>query len=338
MRAMILCAGLGTRLRPLTSRWPKPAIPFLGQPLLRYNLAILKAAGVTAVGINTHHLADTMRAVALAECERAGLSLTVSHEPSIQGTAGGIRGLRRFLEDDHFIVLNGDILYAVELGKVVEAHRGSGAAASMLLLPMPADQKYAAVELDGQGRVRRIAGHGPGGDRLTPWHFTGVHVMSPAVFDFMSPDGEEDINRAVYPRLLEQGLIVQGRIAQAFWSDLGTPQRYLAAQTDVLFGRVPTGAFPGASPFEGLQPQGLSFRHPTAVVEGVAISGPALFDAGAKVEPGGRIGTSVYVGPSVSVPAQARVNRATLLEGTVIGPEEELVDVIAWGEHRIPAA
>src|SRR3954469_7317208 len=96
---MILCAGLGTRLRPLTERWPKPAIPLLGAPLFRYTLAVLKRAGVTAVGINTHHLPGVMRQVAQAECDRAGVGLTVVHEPEIQGTGGGIRGLRAFLAD-----------------------------------------------------------------------------------------------------------------------------------------------------------------------------------------------------------------------------------------------
>ncbi len=305
MRAMILCAGLGTRLRPLTTRWPKPAVPFLGQPLFRYNLAVLKAAGVTAVGINTHHLPDEMRRVAEAECERAGMSLTVSHEPVIQGTGGGIRGLRRFLEEGDFIVLNGDILYAVDLAPIVKEHRASGAAATMVLLPMPEGEKYAAVELDPHGHVRRIAGHGAGGEGLTPWHFTGVHVMTPAVFDFMSRDGEEDINRVVYPRMIHQGLIVRGHVAPGWWSDVGTPARYLAAQEDVLSGKVDSGAFPGAWPFESAQCQGQVWLAPRAQVDPAAVvAGPVFVDCDARVGAGARIGPSVYVG------ARARWSRA----------------------------
>ncbi|MBX5482283.1 MAG: NDP-sugar synthase [Myxococcaceae bacterium] len=338
MRAMILCAGLGTRLRPLTNRWPKPAIPLLGQPLFRYNLSVLRTAGVRAVGINTHHLPEVMRACAEAECVRMGLDLQVVHEPVIQGTGGGIRGLRRFLEDDHFVVLNGDILFAIDLVPIVAEHRESGAAATMVLLPMPQNESYAAVELDAQQRVRRIAGHGPGGERLSPWHFSGVHVMSPAVFDFMSPGGEEDINRQVYVRMIEEGLTVRGHIVQAYWSDLGTPARYLQAQTDLLFGQVPLAALHGANPFEGAVREGkLSWRHPSAQLNGAGVVGPAFFDAGATVDPTARVASGAYVGADAHVGAHARLGRCTVLEGTRVRDGEELVDVIAWGDERIPA-
>ncbi len=338
MRAMILCAGLGTRLRPLTTRWPKPAVPFLGQPLFRYNLAVLKRAGVTAVGINTHHLPEEMRRVAEAECQRAGMSLTVSHEPVIQGTGGGIRGLRRFLEEGDFIVFNGDILYAVDLAPIVKEHRASGAAATMVLLPMPEGEKYAAVECDANGHVRRIAGHGPGGEGLTSWHFTGVHVMTPAVFDFMAREGEEDINRAVYPRMIHQGLIVRGHVAPGWWSDVGTPGRYLAAQRDVLSGEVDLGAFPGASPFEHSQRVGEAWLAPGAQLDhGAAVEGASFVDRGARVDADARIGASVYVGPGVHVGGGVKLERAAVLEDTSLTPGESLADAIAWQAHRIPA-
>lgn len=338
MRAMILCAGLGTRLRPLTNRWPKPAMPLLGQPLFRYNLSVLHAAGVRAVGINTHHLPEVMRACAEEECARLGLDLHVVHEPVIQGTGGGIRGLRRFLEDDHFIVFNGDILFAVDLSGIVAEHKESGAAATMVLLPMPQSDKYAAVEMDPQRRVRRIAKHGPGGEGLTPWHFSGVHVMSPAVFDFMSPEGEEDINRQVYVRVMEQGLTVRGHVAQAYWSDLGTPSRYLQAQTDLLFGQVPLKMFKGASPFEGAGREGkLSWRAPSANTNGAGIVGPAFIDRGATLDASVRIGAGAYVGERASVAREARLGRCAVLEGTRVQAGEALSDVIAWNDERILA-
>ncbi|HSP77734.1 MAG TPA: NDP-sugar synthase [Myxococcaceae bacterium] len=330
MKAMILCAGLGTRLRPFTERWPKPAMPFLGKPLFHYHLEVLRAAGVRAVGINTHHLPDVMEATARAECSRAGLPLHVVHEPVIQGTGGGIRGLRGFLSGDAFLVFNGDILFPVDLRPVVEAHRASGAAATMVLLPMPAHEKYAAVELDGEQRVRRIAGRGPGGEGLSPWHFTGVHVMSPRVFDFMSPEGPEDINRDVYVRMMEAGLPVHGHVVRAYWSDLGTPSRYLSTVSDVLSGRVA---------LEGMLPRGEGNyqAHPTAHLGGSRVDGPAWFDAGCFLADGVRVGASVAVGPGVHVGQGARLERCAVLEGTEIASGEELVEVMAWGPHRIPA-
>jgi mannose-1-phosphate guanylyltransferase len=337
MRAIILCAGLGTRLRPLTSHWPKPALPLLGQPLLRYNLAVLRAAGVQEVAINTHHLAEAMAEIAAAECQRVGMRLEVSYEPVIQGTAGGIRGLRSFLTTDPFVVLNGDILFALELGTVIERHRQSGADATMVLQPLPTAERYAAVQMDRSGRVGRIAGHGPGGEQLSPWHFTGVHVLSPRVFEFMTPDGEEDINRTVYPRMMQAGRWVRGEVVRGYWSDVGTPRRYLATQQELLFGQVPWERFADASPLAGCLHDGLVWRAPTAVFEGAGIAGPALLDRGCQVRPGARLGANVYVGPGAQVGAGAHLHRAAVLEGTTIADGEEVVDAIAWGAHRIPA-
>lgn len=335
MRAMVLCAGLGTRLRPITERWPKPAIPLLGQPLLRYNLAVLKAAGISAVGINTHHLAGEMEAVARAECARAGLALEVIHEPVIQGTGGGIRGLRRFLEGGPFVVFNGDILFAVDLPAVIAAHLASGAVATMVLLPMPAGESYAAVEVDAAGAVRRIAGRGPGGSGLSPWHFSGVHVMSPRIFELMSPEGVEDINREVYPRALEAGLLVRGHVVRAYWSDLGTPGRYLAAQQHLLFGQVPLSAFPGASPLAAAERgEGNFWRRGSARVR-AKVAGPAYFDDGCEVAGGARIGSAVFVGSGATVGEGARLNRVAVLEGTAVAAGEELVDCIACGLSRV---
>jgi mannose-1-phosphate guanylyltransferase len=338
MKAMILCAGLGTRLRPLTERWPKPALPFLGQPLLRYHLAVLKAAGVTAVGINTHHLPEVMADTARAECERARLPLHVVHEPVIQGTGGGIRGLRDFLADEDFIVFNGDILFPVDLRPVVEAHKASGAAATMVLMPMPADEKYAAVEMDPQRQVRRIGGYGPGGTALSPWHFTGVHVISPRVFDFMAPSGAEDINRDIYVRVMEAGLVVRGEVVQAYWSDLGTPSRYLSTVRDVLFGRVALEGLGKASPFfSAPRGQGNWWAHSEAHLGAAKVAGPAYFGAGCVLEDGARVGSAVAVGAGARVGDGARLNRVAVFEDTEIAPGEELVEVLAWGAHRVPA-
>ncbi|ATB42277.1 mannose-1-phosphate guanylyltransferase/phosphomannomutase [Cystobacter fuscus] len=337
MKAMILCAGLGTRLRPFTERWPKPALPFLGQPLFRYHLAVLRGAGVREVGINTHHLPDVMAATARAECERAGLTLHVVHEPVIQGTGGGIRGLRDFLSGEDFLVFNGDILFPVDLRPVVQAHRASGAAATMVLLPMPENEKYASVDVDARGQVRRIAGFGPGGEGLTPWHFTGVHVMTPRVFDFMTPEGPEDINRDVYVRMMAAGVPVRGEGVRAYWSDLGTPSRYLATVRDVLSGQVSLEGLGGDSPF-ALAPKGPenAWAHASARVEGRVV-GPAHFDAGCTVARGAHVGACVSVGAGVRVGEGARLERAAVLEGTEVAPGESLVEVLAWGAHRVAA-
>jgi mannose-1-phosphate guanylyltransferase len=340
MKAMVLCAGLGTRLRPLTNRWPKPAMPLLAGPLFRYSLATLTHAGVRQVGINTHHLPEVMEATARAEIAE----LVVSHEAGeIQGTGGGIRGLKEFLRDGDFVVLNGDVLFSVDLRPVIEAHKASGAAATMVLLPMPEGETYNAVELDGAQSVRRIAGKGPGGDRLTNWHFTGVHVMTPAVFDFVAASGAEDINRDVYVRMMEKGLTIRGQVLQSkevYWSDLGTPQRYAATHQQLLFNQVPLAPFGDRGPFAG-HPRGDGnfWKHPTAQVHAdVKAAGPAFFGESCVVEEGVRLGAAVSIGRGAKVGKGARLNRVAVLDGAEVPPGAQLMDQLVGPTESVSTA
>jgi mannose-1-phosphate guanylyltransferase len=309
---MVLCAGLGTRLRPLTERCPKPAVPVCGVPLVRFTLGLLRGAGIRRAVVNVHHLPDAMEAEARRAAAALGLELAVSREPVIAGTGGALREARPLLAGaDAVVVVNGDVLFDVDLGSALAAHAASGALATMVLLAMPAGARYAAVELDEGGRVRRIAGRfGPGGVGLTPWHFPGVHVLSPELLARL-PDApfEVDVNRDVYPPLMARGL-VRGLVASGYWNDLGAPDRYLAANLDVAAGRVPLGRF-------GLPP-------------------PPRVAPGARVEPGAVVVDAV-VGAGCRVPAGARVERAVLWPGTSLAPGEAVVDAVAAGPLRVPA-
>jgi mannose-1-phosphate guanylyltransferase len=330
---MVLCAGLGTRLKPLTNLWPKPAVPFFGRPLLRYAFSTIRQLGVTEVGINTHHLPEVMESTAHFESQRVGLSLTVSREAGeIQGTGGGIRGLREFLSGGTSVVLNGDVLFAVDLKPIVESHEASGADATMVLLPMPEGETYNSVELDETQMVRRIAGKGPGGSRLSAWHFTGVHVLSPKVFDFIEPRGPLDINRDVYVRMMEASKTVRGHVvtdSDVYWSDMGTPQRYAAAHRDVLFGQVPLVRFGEASPLAGMLRHGLSaWAHPTARLGDARISGPAWFGQNVSLGRNVRVGAGVSIGNDVKVGDDAHLNRVVVLDGTDVEGGRLYEDVI----------
>jgi|CXWL01.1.fsa_nt_gi mannose-1-phosphate guanylyltransferase len=332
MKAMVLCAGLGTRLRPLTNHWPKPAIPLLGQPLFRYTLATLKAAGITDIGINTHHLPDVMLRVARDECARLGCTITTVHEPQILGTGGGIRGLRDFLSDAPFLVVNGDVLFAADFRPFIEAHLKSGAEATMVLLPMPEGEKFNPVEVDESGQVRRIAGKGPGGQKLSPWHFSGVHVLSPSIFDFIAPVGPTDINHDTYLQMLAQGRGVRAHLltdTQVYWSDLGTPARYGATHQQLLYGQVPMAQFGDASPFRGLRSSGVhTFIHPSASMSDAKVVGPAWFGEGAKLGAGVRIGAATSIGRRAQVPDGVSLNRVAVLDGVQVPKVALLEDCV----------
>ncbi|HUL59531.1 MAG TPA: nucleotidyltransferase family protein [Anaeromyxobacteraceae bacterium] len=331
LAALVLCAGLGTRLRPLTDRVPKPAVPVCGIPLVRWNLALLRGAGARRAVVNVHHLPEAMARAAQDAGAALGLPVAVSREPVIAGTGGALREARALLgEAREILLVNGDVLFDVDLAEALAAHRASGALATMVLLPMPPGARYAAVEVDGAGAVRRIAGaFGPGGDGLTPWHFSGVHVLSAALLDRVpAAPFECDVNRHVYPPLMAEGLVRgfvasgpwNGRAAAGgYWNDLGTPARYLRANLDVLRGRVPLARFPGIDPLAGEVP-----------------SSHALVARSARIQGAGRLRDAV-VGERCVVPAGAIVERAVLWDGTALAPGEQVVDAIAAADLRVPA-
>jgi mannose-1-phosphate guanylyltransferase len=318
-----------------------PAVPVCGVPLVRFALSLLAGAGARRAVVNVHHLPDEMAAAAAAAARDLGLPLHVSREPVIAGTGGALREARDALRGaDAIALVNGDILFDVDLAAAVAAHRASGALATMLLLPMPAGARYAAVEVDRGGAVRRIAGQfGPGGEGLAPWHFSGVHVLSPALLDRLpAAPFEADVNRHVYPPLMAEGAI-RGRVVSGYWNDLGTPARYLAANLDLLGGALDAARFPGTAPLAAAPELAAGVRAgPGAVIDPAAVlRPPVLIGARARIEAGAELGPGVVVGAGARIGAGARVARAVVWDGTEIGPGEAVAGAIAAGAARVGA-
>ena len=340
MKAMVLCAGFGTRLRPLTDKVPKPLVPLCGVPLLRYNFALLENAGVKEIVINTHHLAPAMERGARAIASELGLSLEVSREEKqILGTGGGVRHAQAMLGPGTFFLLNGDMIFDVDLEAALASHRRSGAVATMVLAPYPRGATYAAVEVDAEMNVRRIAGRGAGQDpSLTRTHFTGVHVLEPELIARLPAEGESDINRMAYVRAIHDGAKVNGFLQDGYWGDLGAPRSLLRAHLDLLEGRLPLRRFrPYADPFSGCEQRGPGvFVHASARVE-APLRAPTLIQEGAMVEAGANLGAGVVIGARARVDSGAQVERAVLWEGTHVAAGERVVEQIAAPGVRLEA-
>ncbi len=231
---MVLAAGLGLRMRPLTLVAAKPVLPVLNRPLLDWTLLRLRRAGVREVMVNLHHLPETVVA-ALGDGHRLGLRIRYAREATILGTGGGPRAVRDFFGREPFLLVNGDVLFEMDIAALLRRHRESGARATLALRANPDPAVYSAVVTDRRGRLLSIAGQplaAPGAVSL----FTGLHVMDPALLERL-PVGASDSVRDLYIPLLAEGAHLQGLRLRGRWLDLGRPSLYLAAQRRLLRGR-----------------------------------------------------------------------------------------------------
>jgi len=237
MRAMILAAGLGTRLRPLTDTLPKPLLPIAGHPLIVWNLLLLRRHGVTDVIINLHHLGHLIEE-ALGDGSPFNMRIAYSKEPMLLGTGGGLKQVEPFFNGEPFFVLNGDTLFDLDLGAMAVAHRRSRAVATMALRADPDPDRWGAVEVDARQYVIRINGRGrTAGGPASKRMFAGVHLMHPRLLADVTPGRESSIIEA-YVRAIQGGETVAGIELSGYWSDIGTPERYAQAQRDAEAGVI----------------------------------------------------------------------------------------------------
>ena len=233
MKAMVLAAGLGERMKPMTWNCAKPALPLLNRPSILHMLEHLARSGATQVAINLHYHPETIRRLE-PEIRALGLRVHFSEEPAILGTGGGLKQAERFLTNGTLFMVNSDFVTDCPLLLALDFHRESRAMATLVLAPYTEGTEYGAVEMDEAGRVLRIAGR-PGPETGRPrYHFTGIHILDPKIFCEIPADVKSEINREIYPRLIEKGARISGYVHAGFWRELGTPQRYLQGSLDLL--------------------------------------------------------------------------------------------------------
>ncbi len=237
MKAMILAAGLGTRLRPLTNDLPKALLPISGRPLIHYTLMLLKNYEITDVIINLHYHGQKIRD-ALKTGTDLGFKITYSFEPKILGTGGGIAKMRHLLSDGPFLIINGDVLVDIHLDRVIAFHKRQKAIATLVLREDRDADTWGVVEVDSKKHVCRILGQPSRSETgLEKRMFTGIHVMDPRVFRYIPGDGYYNIIDA-YLEMIRNNERIMGYGFNGYWMDIGTPERYQKAQDDLQHDRV----------------------------------------------------------------------------------------------------
>ena len=241
MKAMILAAGFGTRLRPLTNVMPKPLLPIAGTPLIVWNLLLLKRYRFQEVIINLHHLGPMIEQT-LGDGTRFGLRLQYSHEAVILGTGGGIKQVEAFFSGEPFLVLNGDTLFELDLDALMAFHRERDAAATLVVRKDPEAARWGLVEIGSDRRVMTITGKGlPAEGPMEPRMFAGIHVLHPRLLRAV-PHGKESSIIDAYVRGLHEGERIAAYDLTGYWSDVGTPERYAQVEQDAAAGLVDLAA------------------------------------------------------------------------------------------------
>jgi NDP-sugar pyrophosphorylase family protein len=228
MRAIILAAGYGERLWPLTADRTKPALPVLGKPLVGYVAEYVAGFGIKEVVVNLHHHPDSVRR-SLGDGSQFGVALEYVHEPVILGTSGALDNARSLLENDTFVVVNGKLITDLGLDAALDEHRRRNALATLVLRRNDKFERFSFVEVN-DGLVSRFAGM-PSRESWQssdpPLMFTGIHIMEPRIFDYIPKGVFSDTVIDVYPQAIAKGERILGHVADGMWYELSTLQRYL---------------------------------------------------------------------------------------------------------------
>jgi mannose-1-phosphate guanylyltransferase len=323
MQAVILVGGEGTRLRPLTSTVPKPVVPLVDRPFIAYMLEWLTRHGVDDVIMSCGFLATAVRNV-LGDGSAYGIRLRFVEEPDPRGTAGALKYAESLL-DERFLMLNGDVLTDLDLTAQLEQHARTGAVGTLGLVGVEDPSAYGLVRLEPDNAVREFV-EKPAPDQIdTNMISAGAYVLERRILDLVPPDQNVSIEREVWPRLVGDGLYAYPH--QAYWMDIGTPDRYLQGTFDIIEGKVRTAVI------DRLGDGYLSVAD-DAVVNGRAIP-PALIGAGAEVAAGAQIGSLVVLGDGARVGEGTIVERAVVLQGAEIGEGCVVRDCIVAAGARI---
>ena len=323
---MVLAAGKGTRLFPLTGEIPKPMAPVVDTPIIRHIFDLLARHGVTEAYVNVHYLADALLGAYGEESRVNGMTVRLEREEELTGTAGGVKRLAETTPvgefNETFVVVSGDALTDVDIKDLVAFHKEKGALATIALHRVYDTSEFGVVEIDEEGNILGFQEKPAPEEAISTLANTGVYVFEPRVLDYIPENTFFDFARDVFPRLLEAKERFVGYQGNFYWSDIGTLEAYRQAQYDVLSGRVKVKV-PGEKRGETLWVGKNAQIHPSAVLEGYTVVGrDAVIGRGVVLSGDVTVGTDCWIRPN------ATIKRSILLPGASVGDGAYLEDCI----------
>ncbi len=316
MRAVVLAGGLGTRLRPLTYRTPKPLIPLLNVPLLEHVLAYLREQGVEEIYLALSYRAEDVMGFLEERHPGARIQCTVEREP--MGTAGALQLVLPFLPEEPVIVMNGDIFTEIPVARLLETHREKRAKLTIALREVEDPSRYGLVQITPEGRVERFVEKPSDAEYSARTVNAGIYIMEPEILRAIPAGRRYSLERELFPRLLEQGVPVYAEVFGEYWMDVGTFQSYFQVTRDLLTGRTRSPALPPAGAGNIWIGEGAQIQ------EGAEVAGNVVIGPQTVIEEGAYIGEFTVLGPHCLVRREAQIRESILLEGVVVGARASL--------------
>ena len=343
MKAMILAAGKGTRVRPITYTIPKPLIPILQKPVMEFLVELLRQHGFDEIMVNVSHLANEIENY-FRDGQKFGVQIAYSFEGRIVegeligealGSAGGMKRIQDFSPffDDTFVVLCGDALIDLDLTQAVKWHREKGAIATVVMKSVPRQEvsSYGVVVTDESGRIKAFQEKPSVEEALSTDINTGIYIFEPEVFKYIPSGIEYDIGSELFPHLVEIGAPFYGISMDFQWVDIGKVPDYWRAIRSVLTGEVKNVSVPGKEVFPGIY-TGLNVA---VNWDKVDISGPVYIGGMTKIEDGAKIVGPTMIGPNCWVCSGATVENSVIFEYSRLGPGVRLVDKLVFGRYCV---
>ena len=343
MKAMILAAGKGTRVRPITYTIPKPLIPILQKPVMEFLLELLRQHGFDEIMVNVSHLANEIEGY-FRDGQRFGVDIGYSFEGSIVdgelvgaalGSAGGLRKIQDFntFFDDTFVVLCGDALIDLDLTAAVKQHRAKGAIATVVTKTVPKEDvpSYGVVVTDDEDKIKSFQEKPSVEEALSTEINTGIYIFEPEIFDYIPPNREYDIGGELFPKLVEKKAPFYAVSMDFEWVDIGKVPDYWHAVRGVLTREIKNVNIPGTEVAPGIY-TGLNVA---VNWDKVDISGPVYIGGMTKIEDGAKIIGPAMIGPNCYICSDATVDNSVIFEYSRLGEGIRLVDKLVFGRYCV---
>ncbi|MGL6134431.1 MAG: sugar phosphate nucleotidyltransferase [Prochlorococcaceae cyanobacterium] len=343
MKAMILAAGKGTRVQPITHTIPKPMIPILQKPVMEFLLELLRQHGFTEVMVNVSHLAEEIENY-FRDGQRFGVEIAYSFEGRIEdgeligdalGSAGGLKKIQNFQRffDDTFVVLCGDALIDLDLSEAVRRHREKGALASLVTKRVPRDQvsSYGVVVTDDNGQVLSFQEKPSVGEAASDMINTGIYIFEPEVLDFIPSGVPFDIGSDLFPLLVKSGAPFFALPMEFEWVDIGRVPDYWQAIRSVLMGEVRQVQIPGKEVIPGV----FTGLNVAANWDKINVQGPVYVGGMTRIEDGVTIIGPAMIGPSCQICEGATIDNSIIFDYSRIGAGVRLAEKLVFGRYCV---